>query len=244
VTFDNRDAGLSTHLHEVTPPAADAVMADLAAGRTPELPYRLSDMAADVIGLMDALEIESAHLAGISMGGMLVQQAAISHPERVRSLTSIMSSTSEPGLPGPTPEASAALMTPAPSERSAYIEHSVRTARVFGSPGFPFDAAAYGELMGQTFDRAFDPKGIGRQLAAVFGSGDRTPGLAKLRVPSLVIHGDADPLIPLSGGEATARAIPNAELLVIAGMGHDLPEGAWPTITEAISKHTQAAEHD
>jgi pimeloyl-ACP methyl ester carboxylesterase len=242
ITFDNRDAGLSTHLDHAPPPSLPEIVQDLAAGRIPNVPYRLVDMAEDIIGVMDALEIERAHLAGISMGGMLVQQAAISHPARVRSLVSIMSTTGEPGLPGPTPEASATLTNPAPHERSAYIEHSLETARVIGSPGFPFDETGYAELMGQTFDRAFDPKGIARQLAAVIAGGDRLAALEGLRLPSLVIHGDADPLIPLAAGEATARAIPGAQLLVVAGMGHDLPEGAWPSLSEAISSHTRAAE--
>jgi len=242
VIFDNRDVGLSTHLHEAGVPQLAQVMGDIAAGRRPDLPYSLGDMASDVIGLMDWLEIERAHIAGISMGGMIVQQTAIAHPERVRSLTSIMSSSSEPGLPGPTPEAAAVLMSPAPHERGAYVEHSLNTARVVGSPGFAFDEDAYRELAGRVFDRAFDPGGIARQLAAVTASGSRRPGLEALRAPALVIHGDSDPLIPLAGGEATARAIPGARLVVVKGMGHDLPEGAWPTLVDEISALTLGAE--
>jgi pimeloyl-ACP methyl ester carboxylesterase len=199
-------------------------------------------MANDVFGLMDVLGVETAHLAGISMGGMIVQQAAIQQPERVRSLISIMSSTGEPGLPGPTPQAAAALSSPPPGERSAYIEHSLKNQLVIGSPGFALDEDAYREMAGRVFDRAFDPDGIARQMAAVAATGSRKEALAALTLPALVIHGDSDPLIPLAGGEATANAIPGAKLCVVPGMGHNVPEGAWPTICDAIAQHTRSAE--
>ena len=239
---DNRDVGLSTHLSEAAVPELGRVARALAEGRRPEVPYTVDDMADDVVGLMDALGFASVHVAGISMGGMIAQQVAIRHPQRVRSLTSIMSSTSEPGLPAPTPEAQAALMEPAPKERKAYQEYSVRTARCFAGDGFPFDAEAQRELAGRVFDRAFDPDGVGRQMAAVVASGSRHEALARVRTPALVIHGSADPLIPPAGGEATARAIPGARLELIEGMGHDLPEGAWPALVDAIAAHTRSAE--
>jgi pimeloyl-ACP methyl ester carboxylesterase len=242
VIFDNRDVGLSTHLSEAAVPELGGVARALAEGRRPEVPYTVDDMADDVVGLMDALAFASVHVAGISMGGMIAQQVAIRHPQRVRSLTSIMSSTSEPGLPAPTPEAQAALMEPAPKERKAYQEYSVRTARCFAGDGFPFDAEAQRELAGRVFDRAFDPDGVGRQMAAVVASGSRHEALARVRTPALVIHGSADPLIPPAGGEATARAIPGARLELIEGMGHDLPEGAWPALVDAITAHTRSAE--
>ena len=242
VIFDNRDAGLSTHLHDAGVPQLGAVLTDVAAGRRPAVPYTLDDMADDVVGLMDTLEMDSAHLAGISMGGMIAQQTAIRHATRVRSLTSMISSSGEPGLPGPTPEAAAVLMKRAPAERGAYVDHQVETARVIGSPDFAFDEAAYRELAGRVFDRAYDPAGIARQMAAITASGSRREGLERLRVPALVVHGDADPLVPLAAGRATAAAIPGAGLTIIEGMGHDVPEGAWRDIVAAIAVLTRAAE--
>lgn len=243
VIFDNRDVGLSTHLHDAGLPDIGSAMKAVAEGRPADVPYDLNDMADDVVGLMDALELESAHVAGISMGGMIVQQVGIRHPSRVRSLTSIMSTTGEPGLPGPTPEASAVLTTPAPAERGAYVEHQVKNAQVIGSPGFPFDEDAYRELAGQVFDRAFDPMGIARQMAAVIASGNRREALEAIDLPTLVIHGDSDPLIPLPCGEATANAIPKARFEIIPGMGHDIPEGAIPRLVAELATHTTTAEN-
>jgi pimeloyl-ACP methyl ester carboxylesterase len=242
VIFDNRDVGLSTHFRDSPVPSMAELVKALATEETPDVPYDVNDMAGDVIGLLDALGFESAHIAGISMGGMIVQQTAIRHPDRVRSMTSIMSSTSQPGLPGPSPEAQAALTEAAPKEREAYMDYSVRTGRVFTGDGFPYDAEARRELAGRVYDRAFDPAGIARQMAAVVASGSRAEGLAALTVPSLVIHGSSDPLIPLAAGQATADAIPGAQMVVVDGMGHDLPPGAWPPIVEALARHTQRSE--
>ena len=242
VIFDNRDVGLSTHFHDSPVPSMAELVKALAGGERPAVPYDIDHMAGDVVGLMDALGFESAHIAGISMGGMIVQQCAIRHAERVRSMTSIMSSTSEPGLPGPSPEAQAALTETAPSEREAYLDYSVRTGRVFTGDGFPYDAEERRELAGRVYDRAFDPAGIARQMAAIVASGSRAEGLAALTVPSLVVHGSSDPLIPLAAGQATADAIPGAEMVVIEGMGHDLPPGAWPPLVEALSRHTERSE--
>ena len=244
VIFDNRDVGLSTHFPEAAPPSIAQILEARQGGALPAVPYTLADMAGDVIGLMDALGLESAHIAGISMGGMIVQQTALQFPGRVRSMTSIMSSTSDPALPGPTPEAQAALVEPAPSEREAYLEYSVRTGRAFTGKGlgegFAYDAEKQRALAGRVYDRAFDPDGIARQMGAVMASGSRAEALAGLSVPSLVIHGADDPLIPLAAGQATADAIPGAKMVVVEGMGHDLPPGAWPPIVEALSAHTAA----
>ena len=242
VIFDNRDVGLSTHFHRVGAPDLGAVVSALLAGEEPDVAYRLSDMASDVVGLMDALGFENAHIAGISMGGMIVQQVAIDHPGRVRSLTSIMSSTSEPGLPGPTPEAQKALSSPAPRERDAYIDQNVANQRSFTGDGFPFDEAARRELAGRAFDRAFDPEGVMRQMAAIIASGSRREALEGIRLPALVIHGTSDPLVPFAGGEATARAIPGARFQAIEGMGHDLPEGAWSQWVPTLATHTASAD--
>ncbi|MDG2308482.1 MAG: alpha/beta fold hydrolase [Candidatus Binatia bacterium] len=234
VIFDNRDVGETTWFDEAGVPDLGALIA----GEEIELAYRLDDMADDTVGLMDALEIQTAHIAGISMGGMIVQTAAVRHPSRVRSLTSVMSSTGGPELPPPSPEAMHALIAPAPEEREAYVAHTVQTQRVIGSPGFPFDAAREADVAGRAFDRAFHPAGAARQLAAVQAQGDRREKLRALDVPTLVIHGSGDPLIPLAHGQDTASVIPGAELRVIEGMGHDIPRGAHGELIGAIGSLT------
>jgi pimeloyl-ACP methyl ester carboxylesterase len=242
VLMDNRDAGLSTHLDDAGRPDLAAVLAALRDGRPPPLAYGLDDMADDTAALLDTLDLSSAHIAGISMGGMIAQAFAIRHGERLRSLISIMSSTGNPALPGPTERAMDALMAPAPTERDAYIAHTVRTGLAFASPGYPTPEAERRAMAGQTYDRAFDPDGVSRQLAAVQAHGDRRPGLRTLDVPTLVIHGKDDPLVPIEGGRDTAAAIPGARLLEIPGMGHDLPTGLARTLAAAISDHTADAE--
>jgi pimeloyl-ACP methyl ester carboxylesterase len=176
------------------------------------------------------------------MGGMIAQTLAYRHPARVRSLVSIMSSTGNPALPPAKPEAMAALVAPPAASREAAIEQGVRTWRVIGSPGFPLDEARIRERTARLFDRCFHPPGVARQLAAILAHGNRAPKLAAVRAPTLVIHGDADPLVPLEGGQDTADAIPGAELLVIEGMGHDLPPELWPHFASAIARHTERAE--
>jgi pimeloyl-ACP methyl ester carboxylesterase len=176
------------------------------------------------------------------MGGMIGQTLAIRHGARVRSLVSIMSSTGNPSLPPAQPEAMAVLTAPPPADRASSLDAAVRTWRTIGSPGFPFDEAKIRARAGRLFDRSFHPEGVARQLAAIIASGSRVEKLRAVTAPTLVIHGAADPLVPLAGGEDTARAIPGAQLLVIEGMGHDLPEGAWPRIVDAISEHTAKAE--
>jgi len=230
VRFDNRDIGLSTHLaHLGMPDFMRAMMGDASAA-----PYTLADMADDVAGLLDALDLRAAHVVGASMGGFIVQELAIRHPERVLSLASIMSTTGARNVGQPTPEASAALLTPPAADRAAAIDRALGIWRVIGSPGFPFDEARIRLRTERAWDRDHDPTGVARQIAAIFTSRDRTVDLGRVRVPTVVIHGAADPLVPLAGGEATASAIPGARLVVIPGMGHDLTQGAWPTIIDAI----------
>ena len=242
VVFDNRDVGCSTHLHAAGAPDLVPVLRDLAAGRPPSVPYTLRDMAADVVGLMDALDIGRAHVAGMSMGGMIVQELALSHPDRLWSLTSIMSSTGALDPNDATPEARSALFERSPSDREGYVESIVRGQRCFAGGGYPLDEARAREVAGRAFDRAYDPDGVVRQMAAVAASGDRRAALASVRTPALVIHGERDPLIPAAAGEATAAAIPGARLEILPGMGHELPEGVWPALLTAIADHTAAAQ--
>lgn len=230
VRFDNRDIGLSTHLHGAPPPDVPAAMV----GDTSSASYTLSDMAGDTAGLLDALGHESAHVVGASMGGMIAQTLAIEHPQRVRTLTSIMSTTGDPSVGGASQEALGVLLAPPARNREEAIERTVSSYRVIGSPGYELDEPALRERAGRSFDRAYDPVGVGRQLLAVLASGDRTPRLRELRIPALVIHGVDDPLVRVSGGRATAAAIPGAELVELEGMGHDLPRALWPQITDRI----------
>jgi len=241
VRFDNRDIGLSTHFDGAPAPAAPTLLARRAGGEPLGVAYRLGDMANDAAGLLDHLGLASAHVVGASMGGMIAQTLAIEHPARVRSLTSIMSTTGQPGLPQAKPEAMARLGSPVPREREAFIEHSLATARIMAGSGFPFDEERSRRLAARNFDRAFYPQGVARQIAAVIASGSRRDALAELDVPALVIHGLEDPLIPVECGLDTHQAIARSELLLIDGMGHSLPRGVWPTVLDAIQKHVARA---
>ena len=225
LTVDNRDVGRSTKLED-------------APGDGP--PYLLADMAADHAGVLDHFGIEQAHVVGVSMGGMIAQQLAIAHATRLRSLTSIMSTTGSPAVGRPTDEAMAVLLRPAPTERDAYIERTVESAHVIGSPGLVDDEAVR-RRAAAAFDRAFHPRGVLRQMQAIMASGDRTEALAEVRVPTLVIHGTDDPLVTVSGGEATAAAIPDARLHLIESMGHDLPLSILPEVVGALVAHTRDA---
>lgn len=225
IAYDNRDTGLSTWFPVPTQ-------------------YTVNDMAADGMGLLEALGIDSAHIAGASLGGGIVQQMVIDFPERVRSLCSIMSTTSAPGLPGPPPELAAKAIELAmnpPTNRDEVIERSVPTARIVGSTGFELDEDAIRDLAGRTYDRAYNPDGGKNQTLAVSIAPDRTEALGKVTCPTVVIHGSVDPLVHPLGGEWTAKAIPGAELVMIEGMGHDLPRQAWPTIIGAIATNAKKA---
>ena len=231
VRFDNRDIGRSTKLSHLPPPTLrQIVLRDRRAAG-----YSLSDMADDAIGLLDHLGIEQAHVAGASMGGMIAQRIAIRHPARVLSLVSIMSNTGARLTGRPALRVLPIFLKRAPRDRDGYIEHTVKLFQAIGSPGFEHDEEHSRAMLGRAYDRGIDPAGSGRQLAAILADGDRAPQLRELDVPALVIHGTADPLINPSGGKATARAIPGARLLLIEGMGHDLPRGAWPRIVDAIA---------
>jgi pimeloyl-ACP methyl ester carboxylesterase len=242
IRFDNRDCGLSTHFAEKgIPDVFKAVTASLA-GEKVEAPYSLGDMAADAVGLLDGLGIRHAHVVGASLGGMIAQTVAIDHPARILSLTSIMSTTGNPEVPPAKPEALAVLLTPTPSDRAQFLDHMVRSFRIIGSPGFELDEAGFRDRVGRAFDRSYDPAGVARQLVAALADGNRKPRLRSVRTPTLVIHGKQDPLVPVEGGVDTADGVPGARLLVIDGMGHDLPRGAWPKIVDAIAGIAASAD--
>jgi pimeloyl-ACP methyl ester carboxylesterase len=229
IRFDNRDAGRSTRVDARVPDVRRAMV-----GLRVDAPYLLEDMADDAFGLLDHLGIHAAHVVGASMGGMIGQTMAIKRPERVLSLTSIMSTTGERRASRPKLRVWSLLMRRAPEGKQAYIEYFVRLFRAIGSKGFPLDLDRTRELAAATYDRSHDAAGTGRQLAAIMASGDRTAQLRSLNVPTTVIHGRDDPLVPFRGGRATAAAIPDARLIAIPGMGHDLPRQVWPQVVEAV----------
>jgi len=237
IRFDNRDAGLSTHMNGAPVPDFSAVRS----GDFSSVAYSLSDMAADTVGLMDALGFDSAHFVGASMGGMIAQTLAIEYPARVRSLTSIMSTTGNPAVGQPDYTLLAALGAP-PSERTAYVQWKVKTSKALASPGYSFDETAAAALAELAWDRDHDLLAMHRQAIAVIKSGDRTEQLRSLQVPALVIHGADDKMIHVSGGRATAAAIPGAELLICEGMGHHLPEALWPQLADRIAQLVHRAE--
>jgi pimeloyl-ACP methyl ester carboxylesterase len=239
VRFDNRDIGLSTKFSQAGVPNVLAMLTGQAPVDASKVPYTLRDMAADTAGLMDALEIKSAHVVGASMGGAIAQELAIHHRDRVRTLTSIMSSTGEPGLPMPTPEAMEILLAPPAADRESYLARYTQTWRVLRGPGFPLDEARDLARAERIFARGLNPPGVARQLAAIVASGNREPALRSVKVPTLVIHGDADPLVRPEGGVATAKAIAGAKLVMIKGMGHALPIAMWPQIVDAIDGHAR-----
>jgi pimeloyl-ACP methyl ester carboxylesterase len=218
IRFDNRDVGLSSWLE----------------GQD----YVLKDMADDVVAVLDAAGVERAHVAGVSMGGMITQKVAIAHPDRVLSITSIMSApAANPPILQSTPAAAAVLNVPPPDpagDFEAFVAHGMRNARTIGSPAYPWEEEALRERVISEYRRAFNPAGVARQRMAIGADGDRTEDLRKLDVPAVVVHGTDDPLVMPVGGELTAKAIPGAELRMIRGMGHDLPPGLYDAIVEAI----------
>jgi pimeloyl-ACP methyl ester carboxylesterase len=243
IRYDNRDTGLSTKFEAAGLPDMSAMIQSLMQGRSIDVPYSLNDMADDAAGLLDALDIGKAHVCGSSMGGMIAQSLAIRHPQRVLSLISIYSTTGNPALPPPQAEGMEALMTPPPAERQAYIEYNVKTLKTIAGTGFAYDEQFIRSISARAYDRAFYPQGVGRQMMAVMAQENRKPALASVAVPALVIHGTADPLLPPEHGRDTADAIPGAKLMLVEGMGHDLPDtkGPWPQVIDAIAEHTKAA---
>lgn len=242
VRFDNRDVGRSQRFDPFGIPNVLAMMGDLALGRVPQAPYMLTDMAADTVGVLDAFGIDKAHVVGASMGGMISQTMAIHHSARLRSMTSIMSSTGDRALPQPTPEAAAVLVTPGPLDRGGYIKHHAKVMQVLRGPHFPDEAIHDEARAALYFDRGLNPAGVARQLAAVFASGNRTAALKTVTTPTLVVHGDADPLVRVEAGRATAAAIPYATLQIMPKMGHSLPTALWPRLIDSITAHVRAHE--
>jgi pimeloyl-ACP methyl ester carboxylesterase len=232
IRFDNRDVGLSTLLEDARAPDFAAIWQ----GDRSSLAYTLDDMADDAAGLLVAVGVASAHVAGISLGGMIAQLLAIRHPARVRSLASIMSTTGDRRVGQPSAEGAGVLFAPMPAERDRYLEQAVANARqALAGSAFPFDADAIRQAAARGYDRAFHPDGVGRQLAAALAAGDRTGALRSLRMPTLVVHGEVDRIIGVDGGEATASVVPGARLLRIRGLGHELPPGVWATVADAVA---------
>jgi len=237
VRYDNRDVGLSTKFDGAPVPELPALIGAMMTGQKPDVPYTLNAMAADAVGLLDALDIRRAHIMGASMGGMIAQLVAAEYPDRMLSLTSIMSSTGNPGLPPSKPEAMAVLTSrPTGNDRETMIAHGVRAEKIIGSPGYPVSEDVIRARVERDFDRMHYPAGSGRQLAAVVANGDRRVAIATIKAPTMVIHGADDPLVPVEAGHDTAATIPGAQMTEVPGMGHNLPEALIPTILDAFEK--------
>jgi pimeloyl-ACP methyl ester carboxylesterase len=236
VRFDNRDVGRSQAIEGPVPTLRQLLTRDRRAAA-----YSLEDMAGDAVGLLDHLGVERAHVTGASMGGMIAQTVAIRHPERVLSLASIMSNTGSRRNGQPSPRIYPVLLKRPGPDREGYVRHTGWVFEKIGSPGFPREDEDLRALAELSYDRGLNPAGSSRQLAAIVAAPDRTPALERLDVPTVVIHGTADKLVAPSGGRATARAIPGARLLMIDGMGHDLPRPLWPRILDAIAANAARA---
>jgi pimeloyl-ACP methyl ester carboxylesterase len=237
VRFDNRDCGRSTRIHG-RPPSPGQLLRR----RIDPVLYTLSDMAADTAGLLRELGLAPTHVVGASMGGMIAQTLAAERPECVRSLVSIMSNTGDRWKGQPAVGMYRFLLRAAPTEREAYIEYTTRVFGAIGSQGLPQDRERVRDMVARSYERGHDSAATGRQLGAIIASGDRTAELRTIKAPTLVIHGSTDRMVSRSGGEATARAIPGARLMIVEGMGHDLPEAAWPQLVRAIADHAHAAD--
>jgi pimeloyl-ACP methyl ester carboxylesterase len=242
VRFDHRDIGRSTWLDHLGLPPWRKTLVRAMLGLSVDAPYTLEDMSDDIVGLLDGLGLETAHLVGVSMGGMIGQTLAIRHPRRLRTLTSVMSHPGARRYAIGHPHAIRKMLQPLPRRREAAIEHIVELFHVLNGPRSSFDDEQIREMAGRSWDRGTHPKGFVRQLAAILASGDRSRALAGVRVPTLVIHGTADPLVRPAGGLATARAIPGARVHLVEGMGHALPNWVWPEILDAIETHCKAWE--
>jgi pimeloyl-ACP methyl ester carboxylesterase len=241
IRFDNRDIGRSSSLFAPVQVDLPKLMMLALQGKPIASPYKLADMAADAAALLDVLGVPAAHVVGASMGGMIAQEMAMGMPDRVLTLTSIMSTTGAPGLPGPTPEAAAVLLAPPPATREQYIAAFCRNWKILRAGSFPADEARDSARAARMWDRGTNPAGATRQLLAIFASGDRTQRLASVRTKTLVIHGAPDPLVKLAAGQATAAAIPGAALHVVANMGHAIPLAIWPEVIGAIADHAGPA---
>ena len=239
IRYDNRDAGLSTWFDDARPVNLAAVWG----GDHSTLAYTLEDMADDAVAVLDAAGAEAAHVAGISLGGMIAQLLATRHPTRVRSLASIMSTTGDRAVGQPTAEAASVLMSSMPGDRERYIDQAVANTRAISSgTAYRFDEDAVRRGAARGFDRAYHPKGTGRQFAAILAAGDRAAALGQIRVPTVVVHGEQDQIIGVSGGEATAAAIGGARLLRVPGLGHELPPGFWPVLADALVEVADRAD--
>jgi pimeloyl-ACP methyl ester carboxylesterase len=236
ILFDNRDSGLSTKFEGLPDIGA------LLGGDPSSKVYTLEDMADDAAALLTELGLARAHVVGASMGGMITQALVINHAERCLSACSIMSTTGDRAVGMPTGEAMTALLRPPATSREEAIEGSIAANKIIGSPGYPTDEATIAQRAGSAYDRSYCPDGTARQLGAILGSPDRTEGLHAVQIPFLVIHGEADPLVQPSGGEATAAAVPGSKYLSIPGMGHDLPDALWDPIIDAVVANTELAQ--
>ncbi|MBT3626327.1 MAG: alpha/beta fold hydrolase [Gammaproteobacteria bacterium] len=241
IRYDNRDVGLTTYFDEHGVPDFKELAMELMTNGSVEVPYTLDDMAMDGISLLDELGIEQAHICGASLGGMIVQTMAINHGDRILSMTSIMSTTGNPDLPPAHPEAMEALTSERVDDPQHAMNRAVEVSKIIGSTGFERDEERIRTKALESYDRAYYPDGVTRQMAAVMAHGDRRPGLNQLQLPCLVIHGDIDPLVPVSGAHDTHQNVPGAELMIIEGMGHDMPKGTWHQIVEGITSLTHQA---
>jgi len=240
VIFDNRDTGFSSKMSEAGPPDLMGAMDALMKGEKPQVPYTLNDMGDDVVGLMDALDISKAHICGMSMGGAIAQTIAMRYPSRLSSLILIYASTGNPRLPQAKPEVLGLLMAPVPEDRDQFVDEQIKMRRIVSGSGFPLDEEWLRRRYARVFDRCNYPDGIGRNALATFTGGDRSGALSSITAPTLVIHGDEDPLVLVENGKDAAQAIPGSELMIIEGMGHYPPHGGpWPRIVEAIAAHTR-----
>ena len=243
IRFDNRDSGLSDNFDALGMPNLLWQGMKYKLGLTIKPPYSVRDMALDTLGVLDALQIDKAHIVGVSMGGMVAQRVALLAPQRTLSLASIMSSSGARGLPATTPAVTRQLLSrPKGKGKQAAIEHSVKLFQAIGSPGFPLDEAFLRERVTLSTERSFNPPGIARQMVAIVADSTRAAELAKIAVPTLVLHGKADPLVPFACGQDTAKRIPGARLVGIEGMGHDLPPGVVEHILTHLVPHLQSAQ--
>jgi pimeloyl-ACP methyl ester carboxylesterase len=243
IRLDNRDIGLSQKFDHLGKPNLVWASIKYKLGLAVKAPYGLHDMAADALAVLDALDVKKAHVVGVSMGGMIAQRVALAAPERVLSLTSVMSSSGARGLPQAEPQVMRVLLSrPGGSDAASVTNHYVRLFKAIGSPGFPVDDAELRERITTAAKRSFHPAGVLRQMVAIAADTRRAAELAAVRVPTLVVHGKADPLVPFACGEDTARRIPGARLVGIDGMGHDLPRGVVERLLELLIPHFKAAE--